>query len=198
MSSGPSSSLLSLPVGATMGKSHVSMSSYSHHQEPHIPNIKMWGSVLVTPLVQGTSSHFSTTTSSQRHYSPIGQRHSRGSSPSQRPSHHSDHPGRFSVLHPQTHSTPATVPLPLPSSHCASSLLQNGPLSSRARRLANEFLARHEESLGMLIVCWRISKRFGEIYTDFHVTTTKVAQTLPFLCVGVEGGSCPCICGGRE
>lgn len=55
----------------------------------------------------------------------------------------------------------------------ASSLLQQGRLPSRARRLANEFLARHEESSGMLIVCWRISKRFGEIYTDFHVTATE-------------------------
>lgn len=46
----------------------------------------------------------------------------------------------------------------------------------------------------MLIVCWRISKRFGEIYTNFHVTATKVAQTLPFRYAGVEGGGCPCVC----
>lgn len=44
----------------------------------------------------------------------------------------------------------------------------------------------------MLIVCWRISKRFGEIYTNFHVTATKVAQTFPFLYVGAEGGGCVC------
>lgn len=101
----------------------------------------------------------------------------------------------FQCSFPKPHSISATVPLLLPGSHRASSLLQKGPLSSGARRLANEFLARHEESSGMLIVCWRISKRFGEIYTDFHVTATKVAQTLPFLRMGAEGGGCPCICG---
>lgn len=32
----------------------------------------------------------------------------------------------------------------------------------------------------MLIVCWRISKRFGEIYTDFHVTATKSGSNPSF------------------
>ena len=101
----------------------------------------------------------------------------------------------FQCSIPKAHSIPATGPLRLPGSRRASSLLLKGPLSSGARRLANEFLARHEESSGMLIACWRISKRFGEIYTDFHVTATKVAQTLPFLYAGAEGGGCPCDCG---
>lgn len=97
----------------------------------------------------------------------------------------------FQCSIPKPHRIPDTVPFCLPGSRRASNLLQKGPLSSGARRLANEFLARHEESSGMLIVCWRISKRFGEIYTDFHVTATKVAQTLLFLYVGAEGGGCP-------
>ena len=179
------------------------MSGYSPHQEPQVQKMKAQGSVLITPLKPGTSSHFSSTTSAQRHYLPIGQPDSGGSSPSQTNSPKAitwQRPAGagFQCSIPKPCSTPATVPLCLPGSHRASSLLQKGPLSSGARRLTNEFLARHEESSGMLIVCWRISKRFGEIYTDFHVTATEVAQTLPFLYMGVEGGGCPCVCGVRK
>lgn len=99
--------------------------------------------------------------------------------------------GGFPALHPQNTQRPAghhPAPAQLSPPHGASSLLQKGRLSSGARRLANEFLARHEESSGMLIVCWRISKRFGEIYTDFHVTAPR-KWLKPFLSyVGAEGG----------
>lgn len=103
----------------------------------------------------------------------------------QRPSH------GFQCSIPKPHSILATVPLRLPGSQRASRLLQKGPLSSGARRLANEFLARHEESSGMLIVCWRISKRFGEIYTDFHVTATKWLKPFRFFMWGRREEAAP-------
>lgn len=107
------------------------------------------------------------------------------------PLHGSDHRSRFSALHSQTtqhpcHPSSAPARLPLCQQPPA-----KGSLSSRARRLANEFLARHEESSGMLIVCWRISKRFGEIYTDFHVTAMKVAQNPSISLRGGRGRRLP-------